>query len=239
MQALPWPPIGFVCRMVQATLACSDLGIIPQYNVGGASRRNCCTRANQDGPEAYGFRGNAQNLDLNRDFVKMDSRNAFTFVETFHAVNPDVFIDTHTSNGADYPYTMTLIETQPDKAGPVLGPFIRRHVDACVERSHGRTRGCRWFPTCIAEERRPTTGSWASSRRLATAQGMLPCGTLGFTTEAHAQALSGPRESDTAFFGEHGAWLQDHGGTCLMRGNASANAWRRQNPCLSDGPWIL
>ena len=45
----------------------------------------------------------------------MDSRNAEAFVALFHAVEPDVFVDTHTSNGADYPYTMTLITTQPDK----------------------------------------------------------------------------------------------------------------------------
>ena len=90
-------------------LSKSSWVFVPQYNVGGASRRNCCTRANQNGPSSYGFRGNAANLDLNRDFIKMDSRNAEAFVSLFHAVDPDVFVDTHTSNGADYPYTMTLI----------------------------------------------------------------------------------------------------------------------------------
>ena len=82
-------------------LSKSSWVFVPQYNVGGASRRNCCTRANQDGPASYGFRGNAANLDLNRDFIKMDSRNAEAFVALFHAVEPDVFVDTHTSNGAD------------------------------------------------------------------------------------------------------------------------------------------
>ena len=82
----------------------------------------------KNGPESYGFRGNAANLDLNRDFVKMDSRNAEAFVRLMHAVDPDVFVDTHTSNGADYPYTMTLITTQPDK-WPVLGPFLREIME--------------------------------------------------------------------------------------------------------------
>jgi hypothetical protein len=49
---------------------------IPYYNIGGAINRSSYSRANQNGPEEYGFRGNAQNLDLNRDFVKCDSRNA-------------------------------------------------------------------------------------------------------------------------------------------------------------------
>jgi hypothetical protein len=77
--------------------------------------RSSSSRANQDGPEEYGFRGNAQNLDLNRDFIKMDSENAFTFVKIFQAILPDVFIDTHVSNGADYQYTLTLIHSMKER----------------------------------------------------------------------------------------------------------------------------
>ena len=98
--------------------------IVPIYNIGGASNRNCCSRANQNGPEEYGFRGNARNLDLNRDFIKCDSENARAFVGFFRAWNPDVFVDTHTSNGADYQHVMTLITTQTDKLNPVLSEFV-------------------------------------------------------------------------------------------------------------------
>lgn len=99
--------------------------VIPMYNIGGALNRNSTTRANQNGPEAYGFRGNAKNLDLNRDFIKCDSRNALTFNEIFTLWQPDVFIDNHTSNGADYQYTITLIPTQEDKADPGIGNYMR------------------------------------------------------------------------------------------------------------------
>ncbi|NQX90650.1 MAG: hypothetical protein HRT74_00610 [Flavobacteriales bacterium] len=101
------------------------IAIIPVYNVGGALNRGCCSRANQMGPENYGFRGNARNLDLNRDFVKADSDNAKAFIKTFTRLHPHVFIDTHTSNGADYQYVMTMINTQPDKASKVLGDYVR------------------------------------------------------------------------------------------------------------------
>jgi hypothetical protein len=57
------------------------IAIIPAYNVGGMLTRSASSRANQNGPEEYGFRGNSQNLDLNRDFIKMDSENAWTFVQ--------------------------------------------------------------------------------------------------------------------------------------------------------------
>ena len=80
---------------------------IPYYNIGGALNRSGTSRANQNGPESYGFRGNAQNLDLNRDFIKCDSRNAQSFAKLLQLIDPDVYIETHVSNGADYQYNLT------------------------------------------------------------------------------------------------------------------------------------
>ncbi len=99
--------------------------VIPVYNIDGCLNRNSFSRANQDGPEAYGFRGNARNYDLNRDFVKTDSRNARTFNQIFQTWQPDIFVDNHTSNGADYQYTMTLIATQHNKLEAPLGQFLQ------------------------------------------------------------------------------------------------------------------
>ena len=96
---------------------------IPVYNIGGALNRGSYSRANQNGPESYGFRGNARNYDLNRDFVKADSRNARSFAAIFQSVNPDVFIDNHVSNGANYQYTFTNIATHHQKLGGDLGKF--------------------------------------------------------------------------------------------------------------------
>ena len=100
------------------------LVIIPFYNIGGGLNRGGYSRANQNGPVAHGFRGNAKNLDLNRDFIKCDSRNARTFNQVYARWSPDVFIDNHTSNGADYQYTMTLIPTQHNKLEPTLASFL-------------------------------------------------------------------------------------------------------------------
>jgi hypothetical protein len=96
------------------------ISFIPAYNVGGMMNRNGTSRANQNGPEEYGFRGNAQNLDLNRDFMKMDAENTFTFVRIFHALDPDVFVDTHVSNGADYQYTLTYISSLKERLSPSI-----------------------------------------------------------------------------------------------------------------------
>ena len=109
--------------------------IIPVYNVGGSLQRNSHTRANQNGPKEYGFRGNARNLDLNRDFIKQDSKNAAAFAKIFHSVNPDVFIDNHVSNGADYQYAITHLFTQHNKLGGDLGLFIEQEMRPSIEQS--------------------------------------------------------------------------------------------------------
>ncbi|MDX1774301.1 M14 family metallopeptidase [Oceanihabitans sediminis] len=101
---------------------------IPIYNVGGALNRNISSRTNQNGPKEYGFRGNARNYDLNRDFIKSDSKNAKTFAEIFHLVQPDIFIDNHVSNGADYQYTLTHLFTQHNKLGGDLGKYLHQEM---------------------------------------------------------------------------------------------------------------
>jgi hypothetical protein len=108
---------------------------IPVYNIGGALNRNSTTRTNQNGPEEYGFRGNARNYDLNRDFIKSDTRNARAFAEIFHFVNPDVFIDNHVSNGADYQYTLTHLFTQHNKLGGALGDYLHQTFIPEIEKN--------------------------------------------------------------------------------------------------------
>ncbi|MEJ7913541.1 MAG: M14 family metallopeptidase [Chitinophagaceae bacterium] len=101
------------------------LAIIPVYNIGGALNRSEYTRVDQDGPEEKGERSNSQNLDLNLDFIKCDTKEALSFTRIFHYLDPDVFIDNHVSNGADYQHTITLIETQHNKLGGSMGIFLQ------------------------------------------------------------------------------------------------------------------
>ena len=104
------------------------LAIIPVYNIDGALRRSEFTRINQNGPTESGFRGNARNLDLNRDFIKCDSKNAKSFTKLYQTWDPDIFIDTHVSDGADYSYTMTLIDSQKDKLSPAVSDVMQKSI---------------------------------------------------------------------------------------------------------------
>jgi hypothetical protein len=105
------------------------MAIIPVYNIGGHLNRGSYSRVNQNGPEEFGFRGNARNYDLNRDFIKADTKNAKSFQQIFNWLRPQVFIDTHVSNGADYQHVMTLISTQHNRLGGKLGSYLDQEMN--------------------------------------------------------------------------------------------------------------
>jgi hypothetical protein len=105
------------------------LAFIPVYNIGGCLNRSANFRVDQNGPEEFGFRGNSQNLDLNRDFIKSDSREARSFAEIFHLCDPDIFVDNHVSNGADYQHVMTLLSSQHSKLGGVMGEYMNKTLE--------------------------------------------------------------------------------------------------------------
>lgn len=108
------------------------LAIIPILNIGGALNRGSFSRANQNGPEAYGFRGSAQNLDLNRDFIKLDAKETQTLARLFHQLKPDIFIDNHVSNGADYQHVMTLLSVNAQKQGRYMGKYLENKFEPAI-----------------------------------------------------------------------------------------------------------
>ncbi len=106
----------------------TKVAAIEAYNISGMMSRGKFSRANQNGPEEYGFRGNARNFDLNRDFIKNDTENAKAFQEIFHWLEPVYFIDNHVSNGADYQYAFTYISTNKERLGSSLGTYFHKEM---------------------------------------------------------------------------------------------------------------
>lgn len=158
---------------------------IPIYNVGGSLNRNSGTRTNQNGPKEYGFRGNARNYDLNRDFIKSDTKNARAFAELFHLVQPDVFIDNHVSNGADYQYTLTHLFTQHNKLGGKLGNYLHTEM---MPRLEQKLEAKSWdiTPYVNVFNRTPESGfsQFMDSPRYSTGYTTL-FNTLGMMVETH------------------------------------------------------
>ncbi|RIV21538.1 hypothetical protein DYU11_19245 [Fibrisoma montanum] len=110
------------------------LAIVPVYNIGGCLNRGV-SRVNQNGPLAYGFRGNARNYDLNRDFIKTDTEDARTWQTMFQTYKPHVLIDNHTSNGADYQHIMTYFTTLKDKLHPAVAGYMAQTLQPELDKA--------------------------------------------------------------------------------------------------------
>lgn len=159
--------------------------IIPVYNIDGCLNRGKYSRANQNGPEEYGFRGNAQNLDLNRDFIKADAENTKTFIQIFQGWKPDVFVDTHTSDGADYQYVMTLISTQRNKLAPILSKYMTAEMLPQLY-SKMKDKKYEMCPYVETKDDTPDNGivEFLETPRFSTGYAA-QFNTIGFVTETH------------------------------------------------------
>ena len=80
---------------------------IPILNVDGHERSSQFNRINQRGPVEMGFRTNANNLNLNRDYTKLDTPEVRGVLKVIKQFNPDLYIDVHVTDGADYQYDVT------------------------------------------------------------------------------------------------------------------------------------
>jgi Tol biopolymer transport system component len=78
----------------------------PIFNADGNERLGA-HRPEQSGPPQVGTRENAAGLDLNRDFIKLETPEVRALVRFLNAWNPAVVIDCHTTNGSHHRYTLT------------------------------------------------------------------------------------------------------------------------------------
>lgn len=158
---------------------------IPVYNIDGVLNRNDYSRVNQNGPKEYGFRGNAQNRDLNRDFIKCDTRNARAFIKIYQFWKPELFVDTHVSDGADYTYTMTLISTMQNKLDPGLSSYMTKELIPYLEKDM-KSKNMEMCPYVDTYGTTPDSGLVAlyDSPRYSTGYVSL-FNTIGFMSETH------------------------------------------------------
>ncbi len=112
--------------------------VIPIFNVDGHERRSKYNRINQNGPAEMGWRVTAQNLNLNRDYTKADAPEMKAMLKLFNSWLPDFYIDTHTTDGADYQYTVNYDIVNASFVSPEtrkwikneFEPFIHKKVEA-------------------------------------------------------------------------------------------------------------
>ena len=111
------------------------LVFIPIYNVDGHERFGRFNRINQNGPEEMGWRTTGVNLNLNRDYMKADTVETRAFLRLFGRWRPDLFIDNHVSDGADYQYDTTYQFNDGPDLFPPLTDWIRRGLEPHLVKS--------------------------------------------------------------------------------------------------------
>ena len=80
---------------------------IPIYNTDGHERSTAFNRINQNGPESMGWRTTSTYQNLNRDYMKADTPETRAWLRLWNEWNPDLFIDCHVTDGADYRCNIT------------------------------------------------------------------------------------------------------------------------------------
>jgi len=81
---------------------------IPILSVDAHERSSPYNRPNQRGPQNMGWRTNAQNLNLNRDYAKLDTKEIRSVVNVIDEYDPLLYMDIHVTDGADYQYDITF-----------------------------------------------------------------------------------------------------------------------------------
>jgi len=85
----------------------ADLLFVPVLSADAHERSSVYNRPNQRGPAAQGWRNTAQNLNLNRDYVKLDAPETRGIVSVIRRYDPTLYLDLHVTDGADYQYDIT------------------------------------------------------------------------------------------------------------------------------------
>jgi len=107
---------------------------IPILNVDGHERFSPYGRINQNGPKEMGWRTTAQNLNLNRDFLKADTPEMQAWLKLYQLWLPEFFIDIHTTDGADFQYPITYaVENKGNMAPPVTRWLNESYINQLEE----------------------------------------------------------------------------------------------------------
>jgi YD repeat-containing protein len=114
-----------------------DLVILlcPNFNPDGNEKFDANNRRSQNGPPEVGVRANAAGLDLNRDFVKLESPEVRAFVRMMNEWDPALVIDCHTTNGSYHRYTLTYDGPRHPNTGPALVEAIRDRMLPAVSKT--------------------------------------------------------------------------------------------------------
>lgn len=107
---------------------------IPILSVDAHERFGAYSRMNQRGPEQMGWRTNRRNLNLNRDFAKLETEEVQVVVKAINAWQPDLYLDLHVTDGADYRYDITYGYNGRHGWSPQIAQWLDEHFTPAIQR---------------------------------------------------------------------------------------------------------
>lgn len=107
--------------------------VVPIFSVDGHERFSPYNRINQNGPKEMGWRGTAQNLNLNRDWMKLDQPEMRAMLKLYTSWLPDFVIDNHVTDGADYQYDVTYIMDDNPRVSDPIRWYMKEYFEPYLE----------------------------------------------------------------------------------------------------------
>jgi hypothetical protein len=107
---------------------------VPILSVDGHERRSPYGRINQRGPTHTGWRTNARNLNLNRDYAKLDTVELRLLVGALGDFRPDLYLDLHVTDGEDYQHDITYGWNERQTYSPAIGAWLGKVLRPALDR---------------------------------------------------------------------------------------------------------
>lgn len=107
--------------------------VVPIFSVDGHERMSPYNRINQNGPKEMGWRGTAQNLNLNRDWMKADQPEMQAMLGLYNAWLPDFVMDNHVTDGADYQYDVSGILDDNPRVAPGVRDYMKNDFEPFIQ----------------------------------------------------------------------------------------------------------
>lgn len=104
-----------------------DLLFVPIFNVDGHENKSKYHRVNQRGPSNMGWRSTAQNINLNRDYAKVQSVEMQSMIALLNRYEPSLYLDLHVTDGVDYQYDITYGTSGSHSHSPAIAQWFNQH----------------------------------------------------------------------------------------------------------------
>lgn len=139
----------------------AELIYVPIFNADGHERSSPYNRPNQVGPQSQGWRTTAQNLNLNRDYLKADAPEMRGMLALINRLDPALYLDLHVTDGSDHQYDITYAFSGWQgyyARSPAIGGWLDRTFRPAIDGALVKNGHTPFYYVSLADETNPDKG---------------------------------------------------------------------------------